>query len=50
VYTEILASGGSLEPAALLRRVGFDVTSASFWEAGCGAISTMVDELAALSA
>lgn len=49
VYTEILASGGSLEPAALLRRVGFDVTSASFWEAGCGAIGAMVDELAALS-
>jgi oligoendopeptidase F len=48
VYTEILASGGSLEPTALLRRYGIDLTSASFWEAGCGAIAAMVDELAAL--
>ncbi len=50
VYNEILASGGSLEPTALLQRVGFDVTSPAFWEAGCAAIDAMVDELAALCA
>src|SRR5262252_9308969 len=48
IYTEILASGGSLEPAPLLARYGFDVTSAHFWEAGCAAISAMVDELESL--
>jgi oligoendopeptidase F len=48
VYTEILASGGSVEPATLLARVGFDVTQPAFWEAGCAAIAALVDELAAL--
>ncbi len=48
VYTELLASGGSVEPAALLARVGFDVTQPAFWEAGCAAIAALVDELATL--
>jgi oligoendopeptidase F len=48
VYTEILASGGSVEPATLLARVGFDVTAPAFWESGCAAIAAMVDELASL--
>ena len=48
MYTELLASGGSVEPAPLLARVGFDITQATFWEAGCAAIATLVDELAAL--
>src|SRR6185369_9231601 len=45
VYTELLASGGSVEPPALLARLGFDVTSAAFWDAGCATIAAMVDEL-----
>ncbi len=48
VYTELLASGGSVEPPALLARLGFDVTSAAFWDAGCATIAAMVDELASL--
>lgn len=48
LYTELLASGGSVEPTTLLARLGFDVTSAAFWDAGCAAIAAMVDELAAL--
>jgi oligoendopeptidase F len=49
LYTELLAAGGSVEPAALLARLGFDVASRAFWEAGCAAIAAMVDELAAIS-
>ena len=48
MYTELLASGGSVEPAPLLARVGFDVTQPAFWEAGCAAIAALVDELATL--
>ena len=47
-YVELLASGGSVEPAPLLARLGFDISAPAFWEAGCAAIASLVDELAAL--
>ncbi len=47
-YVELLASGGSVEPAPLLARLGFDIAQPAFWEAGCAAIAALVDELAGL--
>jgi oligoendopeptidase F len=44
-YVELLAAGGSVEPAALLARLGFDLASPAFWDAGCAAIGAMVAEL-----
>ncbi len=45
VYTELLASGGSTEPAVLLARLGIDIGAPAFWEGGCAAIAAMVEEL-----
>ncbi len=44
-YLELLAAGGSASPATLAGRLGFDLESAAFWDGGCTAIATMVDEL-----
>jgi oligoendopeptidase F len=44
-YVELLASGGSRDPAELLTTLGFDITDPAFWDAGCGAIAAMVAEL-----
>jgi len=44
-YLELLSAGGSAPPAELAARLGFDLTSASFWDRGCAAITRMVDEL-----
>jgi oligoendopeptidase F len=44
-YLELLAAGGSAAPEALAARLGFDLSSAAFWDRGCAAIARMVDEL-----
>jgi oligoendopeptidase F len=42
---EILASGGSVPPAELLARYGFDITSEAFWDGGFAAIKGLIEEL-----
>ncbi len=44
-YTDLLTSGGSTEPAALLATLSFDIGRPAFWDGGCAAIAAMVDEL-----
>lgn len=44
-YLELLKAGGSAAPGELATRLGFDLTSAAFWDRGCAAITRMVDEL-----
>ena len=44
-YLELLKAGGSVAPGELATRLGFDLTSAAFWDRGCAAITRMVDEL-----
>lgn len=44
-YRKILAAGGSLPPAQILREAGVDITSASFWQGGFDVISRMIDQL-----
>jgi oligoendopeptidase F len=44
-YLDLLAAGGSATPGALAARLGFDLTTAAFWDRGCAAITRMVDEL-----
>jgi oligoendopeptidase F len=44
-YLELLQAGGSAAPGELAFRLGFDLTSAAFWDRGCAAITSMVDEL-----
>ena len=46
-YLELLAAGGSAPPETLAARLGFDLASPAFWDAGCAAVAAMVDELAA---
>ncbi len=46
-YLELLASGGSADPASLLARFGFDVRSPAFWDRGCATVRRMVEELRA---
>ena len=43
-YFELLASGGSQPPAALLAGLDIDVTSADFWQGGCDLILQRVNE------
>jgi oligoendopeptidase F len=47
-YLKLLSYGGSEEPARVLREAGFDITSTEFWQGGYDALSSMVDQLAAL--
>jgi oligoendopeptidase F len=47
-YVNLLAYGGSEEPARVLREAGFDVTSADFWQGGYDVLAGMVDRLAQL--
>lgn len=47
-YLELLAYGGSEEPARVLRDAGFDVTSPAFWQGGYDVLREMIDELEAL--
>lgn len=37
-YFELLAAGGSQSPASLLTKLGFDISSAEFWQGGCDLI------------
>ncbi len=46
-YLELLASGGSTDPASLLARFGFDIRSPAFWDRGCATVARMVEELRA---
>jgi oligoendopeptidase F len=44
-YLQILASGGSESPEAILTRAGIDMHSAAFWQGGFDVISGLVDQL-----
>ncbi len=48
-YLDLLAAGGSDTPAALLKRIGVDVTQPSFWHGGIGVLRRLVDEAKALA-
>jgi oligoendopeptidase F len=43
-YVELLAAGGSDSPAALLSRIGLDVTDPSFWAGGLTLLEELVTE------
>lgn len=45
MYLEFLAAGGSAAPETLTARLGFDLRTPAFWDAGCAAISAMVEAL-----
>ena len=45
MYLELLAAGGSAAPETLTARLGFDLRTPAFWDAGCAAISAMVEAL-----
>jgi oligoendopeptidase F len=49
-YLQMLASGGSEAPNALLARLGVDVTDATFWELGLKLLGDMVAEAERLAA
>jgi oligoendopeptidase F len=48
-YLDLLAAGGSEAPAALLARLGIDITDAAFWQRGLGALRRLVAEAQALA-
>lgn len=48
-YLELLASGGSDAPNALLTRLGVDVADPKFWELGLGLLDDMVTEAESLA-
>jgi oligoendopeptidase F len=43
-YLDLLRAGGSEPPAALLGRVGLDLSGRAPWEAGISAIAALLDE------
>lgn len=43
-YFELLAAGGSQEPAALLSKLGFDIGSPAFWQGGCDLIRANLEK------
>jgi oligoendopeptidase F len=47
-YVNLLAYGGSEEPARVLREAGSDIASADFWQGGYDVLSGMVNRLAQL--
>jgi len=49
-YVELLRAGGSQAPAALLAKLGLDVTDPRFWEGGLAVLEGMVAEAEALAA
>jgi oligoendopeptidase F len=49
-YLELLASGGSDRPDALLARLGFDVTDPRFWELGLQLLRDMVADAERMAA
>lgn len=48
-YLKILAYGGSRAPVAILDEAGFDIRRREFWQGGFNILTSMVDELEALS-
>jgi oligoendopeptidase F len=44
-YLELLATGGSQSPKDILSKMGVDMTSEAFWQAGFNTIREMVSEL-----
>ncbi len=47
-YVELLSSGSSDTPQALLARVGLDITSPTFWSAGFETVRGMIDDFEGL--
>lgn len=48
-YLNFLAAGGSRAPEALLKDLGVDIRSESFWQGGFDTVKTMVKELEAMA-
>ncbi len=48
-YFDLLSAGGSEAPAELVTRMGFDIASRDFWQAGCDLIGDAVEEAKALA-
>ena len=46
---ELLAAGGSDTPAALLSRIGLDVTDPKFWDGGLALLEDLVVQAEALA-
>ena len=46
---QLLATGGSLAPQAVLKNAGFDFRDPAFWQGGFDILSDMVDQIEALS-
>ena len=44
-YLELLSTGGSESPQAILAKVGVDMSSEEFWQSGFDTIGEMVDQL-----
>lgn len=47
-YLQLLAYGGSREPARVLQDAGFDIASPAFWQGGYDVLRGMIDELESL--
>jgi oligoendopeptidase F len=47
-YVELLEAGGSDKPENLIRKIGFDISDAKFWEGGFAVIRSLLDALKAL--
>ncbi len=43
-YLELLSAGGSDTPAALLSRIGLDVTDPGFWDGGLVLLEGLVEQ------
>jgi len=50
IYRELLAAGGSVDPAELVQRVGLDLNDPGFWQGGYDFMSGLIDELESLVA
>jgi oligoendopeptidase F len=48
-YLELLQAGGSEPPAALLSRIGLDITDPGFWNGGLALLEAMLEEAEALA-
>ena len=48
-YLALLSAGGSDSPAALLSRIGLDVTDEGFWDGGLALLERMLEEAEALA-
>jgi oligoendopeptidase F len=48
-YFDLLRAGGSAAPAELVTKMGFDIASRDFWQAGCDLIRDAVEEAKALA-